>query len=73
MVIGIVAAFVLLRGLTAFLFEVEPTDPVMLGLAGVLFAVIGLLRAGCRRGARQTWIRSRRFATSDLRRPGPKA
>jgi putative ABC transport system permease protein len=42
-VIGIVAAFVLSRALTAFLFEVEPTDPVMLGSAGVLFAAIGLL------------------------------
>jgi putative ABC transport system permease protein len=40
---GIVAAFVLSRALTAFLFEVEPTDPVMLGSAGVLFAAIGLL------------------------------
>ena len=40
---GIVAAFVLSRALTAFLFEVEPTDPVMLGSAGVLFALIGLL------------------------------
>jgi putative ABC transport system permease protein len=28
---------------TAFLFEVEPTDPLMLGSAGVLFAAIGLL------------------------------
>ena len=40
---GIAAAFVLSRALRAFLFEVEPTDPVMLATAGVLFAVIGLL------------------------------
>jgi putative ABC transport system permease protein len=42
-VAGIAAAFVLSRALTSFLFEVEPTDPVMLGSAGVLFAAIGLL------------------------------
>ena len=40
---GIAAAFVLSRALRAFLFEVEPTDPVMLATAGVLFAVIGML------------------------------
>ena len=40
---GIAAAFILSRALRAFLFEVEPTDPVMLATAGVLFAAIGLL------------------------------
>jgi putative ABC transport system permease protein len=40
---GIAAAFVLSRALRAFLFEVEPTDPVMLATAGVLFGAIGLL------------------------------
>ena len=40
---GIAAAFVLSRALRSFLFEVEPTDPVMLATAGVLFAAIGLL------------------------------
>src|SRR5262245_1495715 len=53
---GIVAAFVLSRSLRAFLFEVEPTDPVMLAAAGVLFAVIGL--AAC-------WMPTRRATEVD--------
>src|SRR5206468_7391925 len=40
---GFVAAFVLSRALRSFLFDVEPTDPVMLAAAGALFASIGLL------------------------------
>jgi putative ABC transport system permease protein len=42
-VTGIVAASVLSRALRSFLFEVEPTDPLMLTVAGLLFAAIGLL------------------------------
>ena len=42
-VAGIAAAFVLSRALRSFLFDVEPTDPVMLTTAGLLFAAIGLL------------------------------
>ncbi len=42
-VTGLVAAFVLSRALRSFLFEVEPTDPLMLTAAGSLFATIGLL------------------------------
>jgi putative ABC transport system permease protein len=42
-VTGIVAAFVLSRALRSFLFEVEPSDPIMLTAAAVLFAAIGLL------------------------------
>src|SRR5262249_34960939 len=38
---GVAAAFVLSRALQSFLFGVEPTDPLMLSSAGVLFAVIG--------------------------------
>ena len=57
-VIGIGAAFVLSRALTAFLFEVEPTDPVMLGSAGVLFAAIGLMAC---------WMPTRRATDVDPR------
>ena len=42
-VTGIVAAFVLSRALRSFLFEVEPSDPIMLTVAALLFAAIGLL------------------------------
>ena len=42
-VTGVVAAVVLSRALRSFLFEVEPTDPIMLTAAAVLFAAIGLL------------------------------
>jgi putative ABC transport system permease protein len=42
-VAGVVAAFVLSRALRSFLFEVEPSDPIMLTAAAVLFAAIGLL------------------------------
>jgi putative ABC transport system permease protein len=50
---GFVAAFVLSRALRSFLFEVEPTDPVMLVTAGILFAIIGLLAC---------WVPTRRAA-----------
>jgi putative ABC transport system permease protein len=42
-VTGIAAAFVLSGTLRSFLSKVEPTDPVMLTAAGLLFAAIGLL------------------------------
>ena len=44
---GIVAAVVLSRGLTSFLFEVEPTDATTLVGVGLLFASVadGLLDA----------------------------
>jgi putative ABC transport system permease protein len=42
-VTGVVAAVVLSRALRSFLFEVQPTDPIMLTAAAVLFAAIGLL------------------------------
>jgi putative ABC transport system permease protein len=42
-VTGVAAAFVLSRALRSFLFEVEPTDPVLLTAAAVLFVAIGLL------------------------------
>jgi putative ABC transport system permease protein len=42
-VAGVAAAFVLSRALRSFLFEVEPTDPILLTAAAVLFAAIGLL------------------------------
>jgi putative ABC transport system permease protein len=53
---GLVAALVLSRGLRSFLFDVEPTDPVMLAAAGILFASIGLLAC---------WMPTRRAADVD--------
>jgi putative ABC transport system permease protein len=53
---GFVVAFVLSRALRSFLFEVEPTDPVMLAAAGLLFAIIGLLAC---------WVPTRRAAEVD--------
>jgi putative ABC transport system permease protein len=53
---GLIAAFVLSRALRSFLFEVEPTDPVMLAAAGALFATIGLLAC---------WLPTRRAAEVD--------
>jgi putative ABC transport system permease protein len=40
---GIVAAIVLSRALTTFLFEVESTDPPTLVGVGLLFAIVALL------------------------------
>jgi len=53
---GLVAALILSRALRSFLFEVEPTDPVMLAAAGLLFATIGLLAC---------WLPTRRAAEVD--------
>jgi putative ABC transport system permease protein len=53
---GFVVAFLLSRALRSFLFEVEPTDPVMLAAAGLLFAAIGLLAC---------WVPTRRAAEVD--------
>jgi putative ABC transport system permease protein len=53
---GIVAAIVLSRGLTSFLFEVEATDPLTLIGAGVLFASVALLAC---------WMPTRRAAQID--------
>ena len=53
---GIVAAVVLSRGLTSFLFEVETTDPLTLIGVGVLFASVALLAC---------WVPSRRAARID--------
>lgn len=47
---------VLSRALRSFLFEVEPTDPVMLAAAGLLFGTIGLLAC---------WVPTRRAADVD--------
>jgi putative ABC transport system permease protein len=55
-VAGIVAAVVLSRGLTSFLFEVEPTDPPTLIGVGLLFATVALLAC---------WIPTRRAAQID--------
>jgi len=53
---GIVAAVVLSRGLTSFLFEVTPTDgPTLIGV-GLLFAGVALLAC---------WIPTRRAASID--------
>jgi putative ABC transport system permease protein len=53
---GIVAAIVLSRGLTSFLFEVEPTDaPTLVGV-GLLFASVALLAC---------WMPTRRAARID--------
>ena len=53
---GIVAAVVLSRGLTSFLFEVEPTDATTLIGVGVLFASVALLAC---------WMPTRRAAQID--------
>jgi putative ABC transport system permease protein len=53
---GIVAAIVLSRGLTSFLFEVEPTDAATLAGVGVLFATVALLAC---------WLPTRRAARID--------
>ena len=53
---GIVAAIVLSRGLTSFLFEVEATDPLTLIGVGVLFASVALLAC---------WMPTRRAAQID--------
>ena len=55
-VAGIVAAIVLSRGLTAFLFEVEATDPLTLAGVGVLFASVALMAC---------WMPTRRAAQID--------
>jgi putative ABC transport system permease protein len=55
-VAGIVAAVVLSRGLSSFLFEVEPTDPPTLIGVGLLFAIVALLAC---------WIPTRRAARID--------
>jgi len=55
-VAGIVAAVVLSRGLTSFLFEVEATDPPTLIGVGLLFASVALLAC---------WIPTRRAARID--------
>ena len=53
---GIVAAVVLSRGLTSFLFEVEPTDATTLIGVGVLFASVALLAC---------WMPTRRASQID--------
>jgi putative ABC transport system permease protein len=53
---GIVAAIVLSRGLTSFLFDVKPTDMPTLVAVGVLFATVAL--AAC-------WLPTRRAAQID--------
>jgi putative ABC transport system permease protein len=55
-VAGIVAAIVLSRALTSFLFEVEATDPVTLAGVGVLFATVALMAC---------WMPTRRAAQID--------
>ncbi len=53
---GIVAAIVLSRGLTSFLFEVEPTDAATLAGVGILFATVALLAC---------WLPTRRATRID--------
>jgi putative ABC transport system permease protein len=53
---GVVAAIVLSRALTTFLFEVESTDPPTLAGVGLLFAVVSLLAC---------WMPTRRAAQID--------
>jgi putative ABC transport system permease protein len=53
---GIVAAVVLSRGLTSFLFEVEPTDATTLVGVGLLFASVALMAC---------WMPTRRAARID--------
>jgi putative ABC transport system permease protein len=55
-VVGIVAALLLSGALRSFLFEIEPTDPLMLAGAGVLFTIVGLLAC---------WVPTRRAADVD--------
>jgi putative ABC transport system permease protein len=55
-VAGIVAAVVLSRALTTFLFEVESTDPATLIGVGLLFAVVALLAC---------WVPTHRAAQID--------
>jgi len=55
-VVGIVAAILLSGALRSFLFEIEPTDPLMLLGAGVLFTIVGLLAC---------WVPTRRAADVD--------
>jgi putative ABC transport system permease protein len=56
LVAGTVAALILARVLRVFLFEVEPTDPVTLIGAGLLFAGVALLAC---------WVPTRRAASLD--------
>ena len=46
----------MVRALRSFLFEIEPTDPMMLAGAALLFAAIGLLAC---------WVPTRRAADVD--------
>jgi len=55
-VAGLVAALILSRALRSFLYEVEPSDPLMLGAAALVFATIGLLAC---------WVPTRRAADVD--------
>ena len=55
-VVGIAAALLLSGALRSFLFEIEPTDPLTLAGAGVLFTIVGLLAC---------WIPTRRAADVD--------
>jgi putative ABC transport system permease protein len=55
-VVGIVAALLLSGALRSFLFEIEPSDPLMLAGAGVLFTIVGLLAC---------WVPTRRAADVD--------
>jgi putative ABC transport system permease protein len=55
-IVGIVAALLLSGALRSFLFEIEPTDPLMLAGAGVLFTIVGLLAC---------WVPTRRAADVD--------
>ena len=55
-VVGIVAALLLSGALRSFLFEIEPTDPLMLAGAAVLFTSVGLLAC---------WVPTRRAADVD--------
>jgi len=54
LIVGLIGAGMLSRLLGAFLFEIEPTDPLTLGAMGVLFTVVALLAC---------WIPARRAAT----------
>ncbi len=56
LVAGTVAALILARVLRAFLFEVEPTDPVTLLSAALLFAAVALLAC---------WVPTRRATSVD--------
>ena len=65
LVAGIAVALAMSRVWRVFLFDVQPTDPATLAGASILFAMVTLSRAGCRRGARPGSIRSRRSAPSN--------